>query len=328
MEDTKGFPWVREAVENGVLEGILEFLLRLKGVKNNDAYASEKMMLHFLVGNLPCYLSYKSVLEVTKKAIESLDWSKVKSAGEEWEAAVESLRKMVEARSVIAGLTPRKYRPYCAKCLERIPNLRRCTKCNHSLYCGKKCQTDDHKAGHKSLCGEMIKVYHPHCPDSYLPSDLIYIHDFLHVDIMSQRSNILENALETYPDTLSEVLIMVDYTVSPRDLKIMSPLHFIKLTDSSHLPAYVLSPFNFDIMRMIDAAKKTDRTLVVAFIRLGMYERAMVVSCVPKLEWADEKVTMVLSEEEEKAVKVLHEDTREPVPLYYVDEDYINDREP
>ncbi|KIJ35537.1 hypothetical protein M422DRAFT_51433 [Sphaerobolus stellatus SS14] len=119
MEDTKGFPWVREAVENGVLEGILEFLLRLKGVKNNDAYASEKMMLHFLVGNLPCYLAYKSVLEVTKKAIESLDWSKVKSAGEEWEAAMESLRKMVEARSVIAGLNPRKYRPYCAKVLSR-----------------------------------------------------------------------------------------------------------------------------------------------------------------------------------------------------------------
>ncbi|KIJ24431.1 hypothetical protein M422DRAFT_274780 [Sphaerobolus stellatus SS14] len=324
MEDTMGFPWVREAVENGILEGLLECIPRLKDV--NDMY--EKTMLRFLVGNLPCYLAYKSVLDVTKKAIENLDWSKAGSAGREWEVAAEWLRKIVEARSVIAGLDPRKYRPYCAKCLERKPKLLRCSRCHHTLYCGTKCQREDHQAGHKLLCGEMIKVYHSHCPDSALRSDLIYIHDFIHIDIMSQHAKILEIAHKTCPSMLSEVLIMVDYTVIPRDLKIMSILQLFELTHPSHpyshhLPACMKSPFNLSIVKMVDAANANDRTLVIALIELGMHEPAMVVSCIPKLVWADEKVMMVLSEEVKKAVEVLHGDMRKPIHCWYIDLDDV-----
>ncbi|KIJ24855.1 hypothetical protein M422DRAFT_274275 [Sphaerobolus stellatus SS14] len=124
---------------------------------------------------------------------------------------------------------------------------------------------------------------------------------------------------------------MVDYTVTPRHLQVMSLLQLIELVHpsypySSHLPACMKSSFNFNIVKMVDAVNANDRTVVIALIGLGMYDPAIVVSCIPKRVWADEKVTMVLSEEVKKAVEVLHGDTRKPTPCCYVDLDYIHKR--
>ena len=163
-----------------------------------------------------------------------------------------------------------------------------------------------------------------HFPDSVLRSDLIYIHDFIYIDIMSQRANIREMAYMRAPSMLCENFILVDYAVAPRLMQLVSPRRLIDITQptneySAHLPPYLKSPFHLKIMNMVNVANANGRTLVIALIRLGMYEPAMVVSCIPKLALADEEVTMVLSEEVKDAVAVLHGDTRTPTRLLHLE---------
>jgi len=45
--------------------------------------------------------------------------------------------------------------PVCDECLQHTEDLKRCTRCKEVWYCGKKCQTQAWKNGHKVWCGKV-----------------------------------------------------------------------------------------------------------------------------------------------------------------------------
>jgi hypothetical protein len=46
----------------------------------------------------------------------------------------------------------------CSYCGANNPNLKACSKCRVTKYCGRECQLADWKAGHKKVCGEATKA--------------------------------------------------------------------------------------------------------------------------------------------------------------------------
>ncbi|KIJ48209.1 hypothetical protein M422DRAFT_247998 [Sphaerobolus stellatus SS14] len=111
VEDTFGFTWTLEAINAGLMEGVLECLSKLKLVPDNDVY--DVMMATLLDGTLPRYFVYKSIVEAAKKAIDALDYNKVKYAT--YERLFNRMTNLLEGRALLAKGDPLRYRAYCAK---------------------------------------------------------------------------------------------------------------------------------------------------------------------------------------------------------------------
>ncbi|KIJ50099.1 hypothetical protein M422DRAFT_245902 [Sphaerobolus stellatus SS14] len=323
LEDTIGFTWILEALNAGLMEGVLECLSKLTLVPNNDAYGV--MMRTLLDGMLPQYFVYKSIVESAKKAIDALDYNKVKHST--YEPLFSRMRNLLEGRALLAKGDPLRYRAYCAKCLKHQADLKRCGRCEYTLYCSHDCQTADWNNGHKDFCRRMKGVYHPYNPDSLTASDRRFVHELIHFDVMCNRVDLGALARKKYPNTrVSELIITADYTMTPRDLDILTADDVNTLIYTGVLMKRMR--IDFEAGPLLEMAKKCARTLVIGMFQLGMYAPGIVVTPVPSLVMIDETVRLELDEDGKKAQELFTADKRPPTDVRFPNTDYQSNRKP
>ncbi|KAJ7476232.1 hypothetical protein FB451DRAFT_1557977 [Mycena latifolia] len=155
---TDSIAWVIQALDAGILIGLLRYEL----LQNGDSYsdAEEPMHVELLAEILPRYLVFLSVVQAARRALKKAKRSGAERAisrsSDLWAAWV-AFEDLVKKRVDVAGNFARQ-KNACNRCgqVERKRgSFRPCSGCSDLYYCSPECQKRDWEFQHRQYCKTM-----------------------------------------------------------------------------------------------------------------------------------------------------------------------------
>ncbi|KAJ7464837.1 hypothetical protein B0H11DRAFT_77679 [Mycena galericulata] len=191
-----GFPWVKDALDSGLLRAIVLCASRRTTIMDISLYR--------LFTILPGSLVYYSVLSSLRAALDE-----VKDLADtpeftgsvlfpQWTAfvdlATERLAVMDRYDRGELGAQRACDNLECGA-IQQESALLRCTACRSAFYCSQACQTADWKASHRKLCATSANRPHEECPQLTL-RDRDFLRVLLHHDYEAVRGEVLTRQIE------------------------------------------------------------------------------------------------------------------------------------
>ncbi|KAF8143692.1 hypothetical protein K438DRAFT_1875536 [Mycena galopus ATCC 62051] len=187
-----GFPWLKQALDNGLLRALVLCAGRRERILQTPLHwflrepLLEMLVYHSVLSSLrPVFDEAKSL--ANSPGFRSSEYAR------EWDKfvtlATERLAVMERYDSGELGALRACDNVDCSA-MKKDDALLRCTACRNAFYCSKECQAVDWTSGHRKLCKNPFNRIQEKCPQLTF-RDRDFLRALVHSDYLAGRDNVL-----------------------------------------------------------------------------------------------------------------------------------------
>ncbi|KAJ7337699.1 hypothetical protein DFH08DRAFT_877340 [Mycena albidolilacea] len=208
-----GFPWFKQALDNGLLRALVLCAGRRERILQTPLHwflrepLVEMLVYHSVLSSL------RPVFDEAKNLANSPGFRNSEYA-REWDnflaLATERLSVMERYDSGELGALRACDNVECSA-MRKDDELLRCTACRNAFYCSKECQAADWASGHRKLCKNALNRIHEKCPQLTF-RDRNFLRALVHSDYLAGRENLLTmHAMFLRGDPDAPFFVQFDY---------------------------------------------------------------------------------------------------------------------